>query len=865
MNLKYLSLAARNALVYFVLFILGLSILGYFMISYSSKEILMLTEKNLSHSSEMVKVKFESDLKNFETDIKQLAESPVLHEFLGSNENAKKELLTAEYESFLKTNLNYFQIRLLDSRTGEEIIRTERTKEGSIHRTPAEQLQIKKDRDYFQEIESLTADEVYLSKIDLNKEHNKISMPTTPTIRVAKQIVLRNEIPYFLILNVDLSDQFEYLIKSIPNSYELKVFNNDGHYLIHPDTTKEFSFEYGKSPSFFDDYQLSIDSINYNTIVQSTNSEVNTFAKFNYRRPNYGVYFLLTVDKELIFSSFYSWRKNVILTILIIAFLFVLIAFLYMRKQVRELKSITEKMVHFSSHLIPHHLPIHRFDEIGKLARGFEHMSKEIAESHEEINEAKLKAELAFQEKNEFLENMSHEIRNPLQAIVGTVEILSQNSSNSAESKYHEALRFNALQLKSLVTDVLDYSKIKNQQIRLNESWTDLNKFINDFCKGFKYQLIERQLKLEMNLPNAFVISHFKVDRTRLYQVLNNLMTNAIKFTQEKGEIALKVTQVDESGELFRFEVHDSGSGVSQAEVNQIIERTYTSNYNTGAGLGLSIVQELLHLQNSKLEIISKKDVGSVFSFQLRLKSKSNKSKLNIDFIKNLKVSILVIDDDSLQLDWYQYVLEGVNVEFSKNMEKSHESKFNIIIADRHLNESIISDQKYRNLLSDKLAMNGIIIWVSADEAFLSTTKHQDFVLTKPVNKERFLSLLQQAVVYQSFGQVDLRSIQEDYDFEENLVQNAMKVLISEWKRDVVDLSEAILNNEKNKVAKINHRINTALKRLGLVKFENYLMEIEGNMPDSDELALESFEEVVRLTFEVYLQDIESALNRSSL
>lgn len=858
MKVKYLSLAARNALIYFVLFILGLSSLGYLLFSYSSKEILNLTEANLNHSAEMVRVKFENYVDNLESDINQLGDSPLLDRFLIDTNAIDLELLNREYVSFLNSKMNYFQVRLLDESSGLEMIRVERSKRDSVFSAEANMLQNKGDRDYFQEIQQLPKDSVYFSKIDLNREYGEISTPVTPTLRIAKHLKQSNGHGFIIILNVDLTEVFNNLRNSIPNSYELRLFDQDGHYLIHPNKSQEFTFDYDWSPGYWQEYELKLDAISKEGTIAANNKEVSEFLQLDYSRPNYAIYLIVTAQKKIVFSSFYIWRTKVILALIGIALIFLLIAFIYMRKQVKELKTITNQLTLFSSQPQPHKLPIDRKDEIGELARGFEKMSIQISESHELINTARKEAEQAYQEKNEFLENMSHEIRNPLQAIIGTIEILEQNKLDKSQDPFVNSLRFSAIQLRSLVTDVLDYGKIKKHQITLLQEWTNLDKFCQDLMKGLSYQALSKNISLEYLPSKELLGANYLMDRKRIYQIVNNLITNALKFTEDGGEVVFKISPLTKANDDLQFEIIDSGAGILPEDLENILNRSVTSNYRTGTGLGLSIVQELLLLHKSHLQIESNPGKGSRFFFHLKMKREETTQTNEVEFanIDFNEFKVLVIEDDPVQTEWYDYALKKLNPLIINHPTKlDNKEKYHLIISDLNFSEPQVEIEALCASYQSQLFENGTVLFVSGEK--IRPVGDNEYCIQKPVDKTNIWEIAVEAFVKSSFGAPNFDGIIRDYDEQLSLVKNAINVLSKEWGKEQIRIVEAVLNRDKEKMAAINHKINTSIRRLRLTKFESYLSNIESSLTKVNEEVLKRNANTIRAAFSFYLNEFE--------
>jgi len=858
MRLNQLSLATRNALIYFVLFIAGLGVSSYILFSYSAKEILSLTEENLVHNGEMVSVKFESYLNQVESDLNQLAYSPLLSRYLNGDSRGNLDLLTAEYTSFLKSKATYFQVRLISLNSGEELIRVER-KNARIFSADFTDLQNKKDRDYFLEISQLNEDSIFFSKIDLNREYNSISQPITPTLRIAKRLSTDSLGGVIVILNVDLNQLFLDLSESLPKNYELRVVNSQGHYLIHPDKQKEFTFEYKLDPFYPEEYDQNPSKILNQNTFYTTDESLSKFIRLSYKRADYDLTAIISARNDTIFASFYSWRKKVVGVSISIALVFLFMAFIYLRRQVRELKTITNELMHFTDTKVPQKLAIDRKDEIGELARGFEVMSNRVSESYALIEKARNEAQLAFDEKNEFLENMSHEIRNPLQSILGTVQILEQNQLGDHQKPYVNALKFSANQLRSLVTDVLDYGKIKRNQIELSPEWINLDEFCSDLIKALKYQAVSKKITLSYSTFDGLGNMNYRVDATRLYQVLNNLIINAIKFTPEGGSVWLQLNQETEN--KIRFEVRDDGQGIADGEIQKILDRSYASDYVSGVGLGLTIVQRLLTIFDSNLEVKSEKGKGSVFTFELILQSQPGATSFEIEDMTcwegvNVSPKILVLEDDPVQVDWYKFIFKSFDLTLKNNLkELENLQQYDLILSDLNFEDSIILPADLETILRSKCGPAGALIFVTGEDI---TAQLKSKIWLKPIQKEVVWNQLNRLFAVLNFGIPRFESFERDYDRKDALIRNALKVLVTEWEKDQVKLVFAITNRDKYKFDQINHRIITSVRRLELHLFEDLLNSLSTEIDGMTATQLSLASQKIDRLFDSFIQEIKA-------
>ncbi|RMG55595.1 MAG: response regulator [Bacteroidetes bacterium] len=242
----------------------------------------------------------------------------------------------------------------------------------------------------------------------------------------------------------------------------------------------------------------------------------------------------------------------------------------------------------------------------------------------QELIEAKNAAEAASQAKTEFLSVMSHEIRTPLNAVIGYASLLKDTTPRPDQIEYIDALRVASESLLSLINDILDYNKIDAGMIELEQHELRLGELIENVAKTHLHRAEERQVRLKIvidpRLPGSVM-----ADPVRLGQVLNNLISNAVKFT-EKGEVTIRATLSREGQEDVgvQFAVIDTGIGIDPKLHEKVFDR-FTQADSTisrrfgGTGLGLSITRQLVTLMGGKIRLESQPGEGSTFSFELNL------------------------------------------------------------------------------------------------------------------------------------------------------------------------------------------------------------------------------------------------------
>lgn len=278
----------------------------------------------------------------------------------------------------------------------------------------------------------------------------------------------------------------------------------------------------------------------------------------------------------------------------------------------------------------------------------------------EALIKAKEQAEQAAIAKTQFLSTMSHEIRTPMNAVIGITHLLMQNAREDQE-EYLKILKFSAENLLVLINDILDFNKIEAGKIEFEE--VDFN--LKDLLSNIRAALLQKatdkgiQLKLMIDddLPTAV-----KGDSVRIGQIITNLVTNAVKFT-EKGKVTITASLVkkDKDTTTINFEVKDTGIGIPKDKWEQIFESfTQASSETTrkfgGTGLGLTITKRLLELQGSHIQLDSTPDVGSKFFFDLTLKNSNHQFKKSDTIFteqqqRSLKgLKLLIADDNQINI-----------------------------------------------------------------------------------------------------------------------------------------------------------------------------------------------------------------------
>ncbi|MDN3581124.1 PAS domain S-box protein [Mucilaginibacter flavus] len=317
-----------------------------------------------------------------------------------------------------------------------------------------------------------------------------------------------------------------------------------------------------------------------------------------------------------------------------------------------------------------------------------------------ELIAAKEEALQLSRAKDMFISVMSHEIRTPLNAVIGMSHLLLEDDPLESQKENLSILRFSADNLLTLINDVLDFAKMETGNVELEKAPLNLRDLLQGINSSLQYKAAEKKIYLSKSIDDA-IPSVILGDKTRLSQIILNLVSNAVKFTETGGvTIDLKVIQESDTDIRIRFSITDTGIGIASDKINLIFEQFKQAEADTtrkygGTGLGLAISKRLIELHDSRINVDSVLGQGSTFWFTITFnKADSHQNSNNNKVEEGLKINVLVVDDNQINRLLINKILKkwGADADFAENgieavNKVTTNQNYNVVLMDIHMPE----------------------------------------------------------------------------------------------------------------------------------------------------------------------------------
>ncbi len=480
-----------------------------------------------------------------------------------------------------------------------------------------------------------------------------------------------------------------------------------------------------------------------------------------------------------------------------------------------------------------------------------------------ELEKAKVEAEAAKEAEKQFLANVSHEMRTPLNAILGMTNLLNGTNLNLEQREYLEMLDSSSNMLHSLITDILDISKIDAGEVRVNKSPFDLIKILTTMVRTFSLRMESKPVEVRFVQPD---LKDFWVNGDLLLfrQILNNLIGNACKFTK-KGSVTLelRLQLLSDSTVKVCIDVIDTGIGIADEEQQLIFQKFKQASNNkekhySGTGLGLVITKKLVELQNGTIQLKSRLNEGSTFSIHIpfeRCDKIAEIEEQEIDVSSIGESKILIVEDNYLNQRYITTLMKkwSIDYELAKDglvaVDLCKKEKFDLVLMDVNMPKLDGFEASRKILGSCKYNKSTPIVALTASG--LKHTKVEtervgmvDFLL-KPLHPEDLKKILVKYCPKRAVPKSDMErfifdsSLDSSYldsifDGDVDYAKEMFEIFFESTAIEFKEIEPYFENNDYGAAKSLVHKLKPSFHMVGLTRIGGLMDELERQLQDPD-------------------------------
>lgn len=433
--------------------------------------------------------------------------------------------------------------------------------------------------------------------------------------------------------------------------------------------------------------------------------------------------------------------------------------------------------------------------------------------------------------KEQFLSNMSHEIRTPLNGIIGFVQQLKKTKLDSSQNEISFYIEQACKNLLSIVNDILDFSKLKSGALPLHNETFSLTFLIDSIIQFHKQKAEEKGILFSVIYENALP-EYIHGDSQRVTQIINNLLNNALKFT-DKGSIQFMINNrvISDNEIVLNIEVHDTGIGIPENQLELIFNRFHQAEVTTskiygGTGLGLSIVKQIVEMMGGVISVKSNLHQGTVFRIELPFKIVHTAHPNNIYFAEKnlnenriLNMNILVVEDNTTNMQLLKYILGAWKMQF----DFAEDGKEAIQILKQKNYDAILMDIQMpilngfdttlylRNELKLSTPIIAMTAYVLAGEKEKCLSVGMNDYITKPIDEESLFQILKKYKERKIEKATDLTYLRQMLKNDNQAMQEVIGNYIREIDEIVSKLGIAFQKHDCKALSFLAHRMKSSI------------------------------------------------------
>jgi PAS domain S-box-containing protein len=472
--------------------------------------------------------------------------------------------------------------------------------------------------------------------------------------------------------------------------------------------------------------------------------------------------------------------------------------------------------------------------------------------------EATSKAQNATLSKQQFLSNMSHEVRTPMNAIIGFTKVVLKTELNVRQKEYLTAIKISGDALIVLINDILDLAKVDSGKMTFEQIPFRLGSSISAMLHIFEAKAQEKNLAL-LKEYDSRIPAVLSGDPVRLHQIILNLLSNAVKFTT-RGKITLgvKLISEDDKKAIIEFSVSDTGIGITEDKIEKIFENfqqatSGTSRLYGGTGLGLAIVKQLVEAQGGTIGVRSKLNEGSVFSLTLSFLKTNEEAASDTELVEQDKelrnIKVLVVEDIALNQLLMKTILDdfGFEREIAGNgkiaIEKLKANAFDIILMDLQMPEmnGFEATEYIRGNMKSSIPIIALTADVTTADLKKCKSVGMNDYIAKPVDERllynKIIGLVKKATIIDEQDEINKitreRCIHLEYltkrtKANPELMMEMISLYLEQTPSLVKEMKKSLYNKDWNLLYGAVHKMIPSFSIMGIdSEFENMAKQVQ--------------------------------------